>query len=466
MTPEALDRALADTPEAVGAHVVSPTYFGAVADVRGLVEVAHSHGVPLVVDEAWGAHLPFHPDLPAHALAAGRGPRRLEHPQDRRQPHAVGDGPPGPRRPDRGARSSTAASRSPSRRARTRCCARRWTPRGGCAATRGRELARRDDRGAGADARGDPRDPGTRRARRAAWRARRACTTTTRCGSRSTSAAPARPATSWRGRLREATTSSSSSAARTSSWRCSGWARTSARQAERLRRRRCDVAVDAAIDANGDAEHEPFAPPPPWGELAMTPREAFLGPQEVVPVARRRGPGRRGVAGGLPARHPERAARRAADAPRRSTTSSRRWSMAACCAARATASCGRCAWPSSPRTGQSSAASGGPVNSTPYSAKRAVIASTASGERRSVRGGRQLLGRGRLAQRAERLLESAGREHLKQRGGLRDDSEPVLHSARHEHGVARARIDALVPALERDLAVEHVEDLVLTCVDV
>ena len=27
-----------------------------------------------------------------------------------------------------------------------------------------------------------------------------------------------------------------------------------------------------------------FAPPPPWGELAMTPREAFLGPQEVVPV--------------------------------------------------------------------------------------------------------------------------------------------------------------------------------------
>ena len=27
-----------------------------------------------------------------------------------------------------------------------------------------------------------------------------------------------------------------------------------------------------------------FAPPPPWGELVMTPREAFLGRQEVVPV--------------------------------------------------------------------------------------------------------------------------------------------------------------------------------------
>jgi len=31
-------------------------------------------------------------------------------------------------------------------------------------------------------------------------------------------------------------------------------------------------------------EQEPFAPPPPWGELAMAPRDAFLGPQEVVPV--------------------------------------------------------------------------------------------------------------------------------------------------------------------------------------
>ena len=36
-----------------------PTYFGAVADVAALAEVAHARGVPLVVDEAWGAHLRF-----------------------------------------------------------------------------------------------------------------------------------------------------------------------------------------------------------------------------------------------------------------------------------------------------------------------------------------------------------------------------------------------------------------------
>jgi arginine decarboxylase len=71
LTPASLDRALSEAPEACGAAVVSPTYFGAVADVAALVEVAHSHGVPLVVDEAWGSHLAFHEDLPAHALSLG-----------------------------------------------------------------------------------------------------------------------------------------------------------------------------------------------------------------------------------------------------------------------------------------------------------------------------------------------------------------------------------------------------------
>jgi arginine decarboxylase len=71
LTPETLDRALSATPGAVGACVVSPTYFGAVADVAGLAEVAHEHGVPLVADEAWGAHFAFHESLPAPALSLG-----------------------------------------------------------------------------------------------------------------------------------------------------------------------------------------------------------------------------------------------------------------------------------------------------------------------------------------------------------------------------------------------------------
>jgi lysine decarboxylase len=43
------------------------------------------------------------------------------------------------------------------------------------------------------------------------------------------------------------------------------------------------VAVDRLGEAEAEQPQEPLAPPPPWGELAMTPREAFLGPQEVVP---------------------------------------------------------------------------------------------------------------------------------------------------------------------------------------
>ncbi len=71
LTEETLDGALRETPGAAGAWVISPTYFGAAANIRGLAEVAHGHGVPLVVDEAWGAHMAFHEALPEHALAAG-----------------------------------------------------------------------------------------------------------------------------------------------------------------------------------------------------------------------------------------------------------------------------------------------------------------------------------------------------------------------------------------------------------
>jgi arginine decarboxylase len=43
------------------------------------------------------------------------------------------------------------------------------------------------------------------------------------------------------------------------------------------------VAVGRLGQSDPGEPQESLAPPPPWGELAMTPREAFLGPQEVVP---------------------------------------------------------------------------------------------------------------------------------------------------------------------------------------
>jgi arginine decarboxylase len=71
LTPESLADALDRSPDAVAALTVSPTYFGAVADIAGLSKVCHDRGLPLVVDEAWGSHLRFSPLLPASALECG-----------------------------------------------------------------------------------------------------------------------------------------------------------------------------------------------------------------------------------------------------------------------------------------------------------------------------------------------------------------------------------------------------------
>ena len=71
VTPATVEAGLADHPDARAVLIVSPTYYGTCCDVAGIADVAHRHGVPLLVDEAWGPHLPFHPGLPPHAMALG-----------------------------------------------------------------------------------------------------------------------------------------------------------------------------------------------------------------------------------------------------------------------------------------------------------------------------------------------------------------------------------------------------------
>ena len=58
-------------PDASGALVVSPSPYGTCTDLAAIAEVCHERGKPLIVDEAWGAHLPFHEDLPTWAMDAG-----------------------------------------------------------------------------------------------------------------------------------------------------------------------------------------------------------------------------------------------------------------------------------------------------------------------------------------------------------------------------------------------------------
>ena len=279
LTPEALDRALGETPEVTGATVVSPTYFGAVADVAGLVDVAHAHGVPLIVDEAWGAHLAFHEDLPAPALSLGadlvvssthkvvgsltqsamihlgHGDLIEEGVVDRCVTLIESTSP----------NSLLFASLDAARRS---------------AATRGRELVGEtlaaleqtreairaipgldvlDERLAGAPGVFDY-DP-----LRLAIDVR---------GTRMSGYELAR-------RLREEYDVLMELAGENVMVAVYGMGEDAGAASERLL-----GALRGVIEAAGDDDHEiagvGFAPPPPWGELVMTPREAFLGPQEVV----------------------------------------------------------------------------------------------------------------------------------------------------------------------------------------
>jgi arginine/lysine/ornithine decarboxylase len=71
VAPEALAATLRAHPATKVVVLVSPSYAGVCADLPALVRVAHDAGAAVLVDEAWGAHLPFHPALPIDALSAG-----------------------------------------------------------------------------------------------------------------------------------------------------------------------------------------------------------------------------------------------------------------------------------------------------------------------------------------------------------------------------------------------------------
>jgi arginine decarboxylase len=58
-------------PDAKAVLVINPTYFGISTNLKGIVDLAHSRGVPVLVDEAHGVHIHFHDALPMSAMQAG-----------------------------------------------------------------------------------------------------------------------------------------------------------------------------------------------------------------------------------------------------------------------------------------------------------------------------------------------------------------------------------------------------------
>ncbi len=55
--PHTVEEALSASPKASAVIITSPTYDGVVSDIASIAEICHRHGVPLIVDEAHGAHL-------------------------------------------------------------------------------------------------------------------------------------------------------------------------------------------------------------------------------------------------------------------------------------------------------------------------------------------------------------------------------------------------------------------------
>jgi arginine decarboxylase len=283
LTPETLDAALASVPGVVGATVVSPTYFGAVADVRGLAEVAHARGVPLVVDEAWGAHLAFHERLPEHALSAGAdlvisSTHKIVGSLTQSAMLHVAREPVGidPEVVDRAV--TLVESTSPSSLLLGSLDAQRRY-----IAVQGHELleeaieAMAATRAAVREVPGldvlDERMVGRRGVHD--YDPLRLAIDVRGTGATGYQLAPT---------LHELGDINLELFGENVMVAVFGVGEQGAVQGRRLveaLRRAVDL-----LDAAGAREHEAFAPPPPWGELAMGPREAFLGPQEVVPAER------------------------------------------------------------------------------------------------------------------------------------------------------------------------------------
>ena len=259
--------------------VVSPTYFGACADVAGTGRGRPRARRAAGVDEAWGAHLHFHPDLPPDALGCGAdlvisSTHKIVGSLTQSAMLHLGHG----GRLDAAVVDrcvSLVETTSPSALLSGSLDARPPPGRGPR-----RRAARRDAGGHRGHARGDRADPRPRRARRQHGRPRRhrrlgpAAAGDRRARHRHHRLSPgARGLREQRRRLRAATRRT--------------WSSRSSASPSRPRRRASAWSPPCARRSSGSAgaarRNTKLAPPPPWGELVMTPREAFLGPQEVIP---------------------------------------------------------------------------------------------------------------------------------------------------------------------------------------
>ncbi len=71
ITLRSIQKALQRHKDVKAVLVINPTYFGVSTNLNELVELVHSYNIPVLVDEAHGALIHFHDELPLSAMQAG-----------------------------------------------------------------------------------------------------------------------------------------------------------------------------------------------------------------------------------------------------------------------------------------------------------------------------------------------------------------------------------------------------------
>ncbi len=71
VSPEQIEQAIKEHPDAKAVLVVYPTYYGVASDIEKIASIVHKNKMLLLVDEAHGPHLKFSNYLPIQAIDAG-----------------------------------------------------------------------------------------------------------------------------------------------------------------------------------------------------------------------------------------------------------------------------------------------------------------------------------------------------------------------------------------------------------
>lgn len=66
-----VEKLIIENPEVKAVFINNPTYYGICSDLKKIVEISHSYGVKVLVDEAHGAHFYFDKNLPSDAMSCG-----------------------------------------------------------------------------------------------------------------------------------------------------------------------------------------------------------------------------------------------------------------------------------------------------------------------------------------------------------------------------------------------------------